>query len=104
MRSYIENSEYTPVEIDDDLMLVMPGPLQLAILNVLWRDEDGMSLMRLYRTLQTEYKSVALSGVSTTATRLLRRGWVVRPRRGYYRAGISRDDLIALISAHIEQA
>ncbi len=104
MRSYIENSVYTPVEIDDDLMIVVPGPLQLAILGVLWRDEDGMSLMRLYRTLQTEYKPIALSAISTTATRLLRRGWVVRPKRGHYRAAISRDDLIALISAHIEQA
>lgn len=92
-----------PVEIDKDIALIVPGPLQLAILAVLWRF-DRASLTAIHRTVNLAYKPIALSSLSTTITRLLRRGWITRPKPGQYRAAISRQQLIDLIAEHIEQA
>lgn len=89
--------------VDDEIALVIPGPLQLAILAVLWR-RDKARLTDILQAVRFDYKPVALSTVSTTMTRLIQRGWVKRTSLGLYRAGISRQQLIDQIVEHIERA
>lgn len=91
------------VPIDEDMMLVVPGPLQLAILSILWRGRS-VSLNALWHEVCRVYKPVALTTVSATTVRLRKRGWVRRVDRGYYTASISREELIGLIAERIEQA
>ena len=92
-----------PVEVLDDMLPIIPGPLQLAILRVLWR-HDRMRLMDLWQAVRAIHGSdTALSTVSTTLTRLLRRGWVARPKSGYYAAVLDRDQLIDLIAEYLER-
>lgn len=93
-----------PIEVDPDLMMIIPGRLQLAILSALWGNPHGLSLNRLHKIVNERYKIVALTTVSTTVIRLVRRGWIVRPFTGHYQAAVTRQDLIDQIAEYIEQA
>lgn len=83
-------------------VLYLPGPLMLAIMGALWRDK--LTLKSLHRTVCKDYKPIAYSTLSTTITRLVQRGWIERVQYGYYRSGISRDALKALVTEAIDQA
>ena len=78
-------------------------PLQLAILGALWRD-GRLALSQIMRAVHREYKPVAVSTVSTTLTRLVERQWVERIDRHYYQSRITRADMIAALTAAIEDA
>lgn len=86
--------------------LMLPGDLQLAILGCVWRDKN-MSLRRIYHVVNITYKEIALSTLSTTITRLLERGYLVKTPDKHnrrYSAGITREELIALMAEKIESA
>lgn len=82
--------------------LAFQRPLQLAILGVLWR-EGRLPLSRIERAVCREYKQVATSTISTTLTRLIERGWLERCGK-HYEPRITRAEMIAVITAAIEEA
>ena len=78
-------------------------PVQLAVLGVLWR-EGALPLWRIERSVHREYKYLAQSTVSTTLTRLINHGWIERCDRHYYKPVITRQEMIAALTAAIEDA
>ena len=90
------------IDNDRQTVLYLPGPLMLAILGALWK--DNLTLRGLHAVLNRDYKPIALSTLSTTMTRLVHRGWVTRLRTSWYTTGISRDELKALVTEQIDQA
>lgn len=78
--------------------IVYRRPLRYAILGILWR-EGQLPLWRIERSVAVEYKPSARSTVSTTLTRMIEQGMIVRCERHYYRAIVTRQTLID----HIEQ-
>lgn len=82
------------------------GELQLAVMGAVWRDHD-LSLRRIYRAVLLNYHHVELSTVSTTITRLVERGFLVRTQHKYdrkYSAGITREELVAVFAEKINAA
>lgn len=95
MRAKAEKLENPP-------KLILPGNLQLAVLGTLWADSP-LSYKRVGRGVAKRYKEVADSTISTTLTRLVQRGWVIR--RGHvYLPGITREELSAELAQRIQEA
>lgn len=80
--------------------VTLPGPLTLAIMGLLWRDDRNLG--SIHRRLCEEYKPIALSTLSTTLTRLIERGWIVRNPHRRYHAIKSRTELILEITELID--
>lgn len=80
-----------------------PGPLMLAILGAVWANKQA-SFSGIARRVASEHRPVAASTLSTTLTRLVARGWIIRTAYGWYEAGISRDELLAMATEAIREA
>lgn len=93
----------TALDVAPEIKIAVPAPMQLTILGILWRNDRWMTLNAVHKAVCREYKQVALTTTSTIIIRMVEYGWVVRSQRpGAYIAGISRDELIALIVDKIE--
>lgn len=76
------------------------SPLRIAILGVLWR-EGRLPLWRVERAVAIEYKPVHRSTVSTTLTRMIACGLITRCERHYYRAAMTKEQLIEHVTTAI---
>lgn len=83
--------------------LILPGDLQLAVLGAVWKEKQ-VSFRQVRSFVYENYKPCAESTVSTTITRLIERGWVVRLGVRTYTAGITRDELIDVLATKIREA
>lgn len=87
--------------IDD---IVPIGALQLAILGALWRAERPVRFVQLEARVKEHYKPICRSTFSTTLTKLIDRGWIVRPAPRMYAALLTREALINAVTRPIEEA
>lgn len=73
----------------------VPGPLMLSIMGILWRAERPVRFAHIHKQVCESHHPVAITTVSATLYRLIKLGWVSRPRDGVYQPIISRRDLAA---------
>lgn len=78
-------------------------PLQLAIMGALWRRRE-LTLEQLVQAVGITHRLVARSTVATSLYRLIDQEWVSRVGHGRYQAIVTRDELVAVISAAVMEA
>jgi predicted transcriptional regulator len=76
----------------EEILSSLYGPLELAVLEVLWNRCEPSSV----RALQTDFPDVAYTTLMTTLDRLYKKSALVRSKRGrafFYETRLSRDEV-----------
>lgn len=96
--SFSGTATYDP---EASAMRQLPGPLTLTIMATLW-SRRRCTFSGICRDVANEYKPLAASSVSSTLTRLIRRGWIRRIGTGLYEPVVSRSELILYVTELID--
>jgi predicted transcriptional regulator len=75
-----------------ETLLSLFGPLELAVLEVMWRQSGALSV----KALQKDFPEVAYTTLMTTLDRLYKKAALVRSKRGrafFYEARLTREEV-----------